>query len=51
MCLPTWPKLILNLYGCQMLVFNAKNAIPIHENPILDTKKRDSMFHSSKVTA
>ena len=38
MRLPKRPKSILNLYGYQMLVFNSRNAILTHENPILDTK-------------
>ena len=51
MCLPKWPKSILNLYNCQMLVLNTINAILTHENHILDTKNRDSMYHDSKVIA
>ena len=38
MCLPKWPKSILKLYSCHMLVFNTINAILTRENHILDTK-------------
>ena len=51
MRLPTWPKSILNHYACPMQIFNTWNAILTHENHILDTKNRDSMYHGSKVIA